>query len=63
MRLLRAFHDIASTLQHSDLRMKLLERAKRVTAGCIGHLPDDELARLWQRLAGLEALVQAQAKG
>jgi uncharacterized membrane protein len=34
LRLLRAFDDIASTTQHADLRMTLLERARRVTASC-----------------------------
>lgn len=34
LRLLRAFDDIASTTQHADMRMTLLERARRVTASC-----------------------------
>src|ERR1039458_9491592 len=49
-RLIRAFDDIASTTEHDDLRTKLLERARRVTTGCAGSLPKDDLAKLQQRL-------------
>jgi len=51
LRLMRAFSDIASATQLADLRAKLLERARRVAGGCAGHLPQDELAKLQQRLA------------
>ncbi|MGY3484729.1 putative membrane protein [Bradyrhizobium sp. USDA 4011] len=63
LRLLRAFDDIASTTQHADMRTRLLERARRVTAGCAGHLPTDELARLQHRLATLEIAIAARTEG
>ena len=62
LRLLRAFEDIASTTQHADLRTRLLERAQRVTAGCAGHLPKDELARLQQRFAALRTAIASRAE-
>jgi uncharacterized membrane protein len=62
LRLLRAFEDIASTTQHADLRTRLLERAQRVTAGCAGHLPKDELARLQQRFAALGTTIASRAE-
>jgi uncharacterized membrane protein len=63
LRLLRAFDDIASTTQHADMRMRLLERARRVTDGCAGRLPNDELARLQHRLATLETVIAARTEG
>jgi len=63
LRLLRAFDDIASTTQHADMRTRLLERARRVTAGCAGHLPNDELARLQHRLATLEIVIATRTEG
>jgi uncharacterized membrane protein len=54
LRLMRAFTDISSATQHSDIRMALLARAQRVAAGCAGHLPKDDLVKLQQRLAALE---------
>jgi uncharacterized membrane protein len=61
-RLVRAFDDIASTTEHADLRTGLLERARRVTAGCAKHLPKDELVKLQQRFAALEATIAAGAE-
>ena len=55
LRLMRAYGDIAGSTPHADLRASLLERARRVAAGCAGHLPKDELVRLEQRLAAIEA--------
>jgi uncharacterized membrane protein len=60
LRLMRAFTDIASATQHADLRMKLLDRGRRVAAGCPEHLPKDELVKLQQRLAALEAIIAAE---
>ncbi|HKO08035.1 MAG TPA: DUF2254 domain-containing protein [Alphaproteobacteria bacterium] len=60
LRLLRAFDDIASTTPHAELRRPLLERARRVVAGCAGSLPEDELAKLQQRLKAFEARVAAE---
>lgn len=62
LRLLRAFDDIASNTQHTDMRTRLLERARRVTPGCAGHLPNDELARLQHRLATLEIVIAAKTE-
>jgi uncharacterized membrane protein len=56
LRLLRAFQDIAAATDHTDVLDKLVERAKRVAAGCAGHLPQDDLLKLRQRLAALESL-------
>jgi uncharacterized membrane protein len=63
LRLVRAFDDIASTTPHADLRTALLERARRVTAGCARHLPKDELVKLQQRFAALETNIAAAAEG
>jgi uncharacterized membrane protein len=57
LRLIRAFHDIASTTQHIDMRATLLARAQRVAVGCVGHLPKDELVKVQERLAALESAV------
>ena len=57
LRLMRAFSDISSATQHSDIRMALLARAQRVAAGCAGHLPKDDLVKLQQRLAALESSI------
>ncbi len=59
LRLMRAFTDIASATRHADLRARLLERARRVVGGCAGHLPQDELVKLQQRLMALETIVAA----
>jgi uncharacterized membrane protein len=57
LRLMRAFSDIATATQLADLRMRLLERAKRVAVGSAGHLPEDDLAKLQQRLAALSSSI------
>jgi uncharacterized membrane protein len=59
LRLLRAFHDIASATGHGDLRSTLCERAKRVVDASAEHLRKDELVRLQQRLTAFEALIAA----
>jgi len=60
LRLLRAFDDIASATPLPELKRTLLERARRVVAGCAGSLPEDELAKLQQRLKAFEGGVAAQ---
>jgi len=55
LRLLRAYADIVSTTSNPDYRSTLVQRARRVVAGCAAHLPEDDLARLRQRLAAVEA--------
>ena len=56
MRLLRAFGDIASGTQDLALRRTLLERAKRVVAGCEHAIKPEELKPLLIRLSALERL-------
>ena len=58
LRLLRAIGDIAGTLQQDDTRAKLLERARRVVDGCGERLGEAETARLRQRIAALERLLE-----
>jgi uncharacterized membrane protein len=58
LRLLRAFGDIAGTLRHDDTRGKLLERARRVVEGCGERFSQAETARLRQRIAALERLLE-----
>jgi uncharacterized membrane protein len=55
LRLLRAFDDIARTAPKLDLRVALVERARRVVAGCTGRLAEDDMERLQRRLAVLES--------
>ncbi|HEX7565591.1 MAG TPA: DUF2254 domain-containing protein [Bradyrhizobium sp.] len=62
LRLMRAFADIASTTEHDDLRAQLLGRARRVTAGCAEHLPEDELIKLRRRFSALETIVASAAE-
>jgi uncharacterized membrane protein len=54
LRLMRAYHDIARATPHPDQQVKLVDRARRVAAGCAGHLPQDDLVKLRQRLAAME---------
>jgi uncharacterized membrane protein len=54
LRLLRAIGDIAGTVQRSDVRAALLARARRVVEGCAERLGEADVARLRQRLAGVE---------
>jgi len=55
LRLLRAFGDIVETVQDAERRATLVDRARRVVASCAAHLPEDDLERLQQRLAAMEA--------
>jgi len=57
LRLIRALSDIASASEHSDDHMKLLDRARRVVAGCSGQLPKDDLVKLQHRLAAFETMI------
>jgi uncharacterized membrane protein len=56
MRLLRAFGDIAATSQDPTLKRTLLERAKRVIAGCEHRIEPEELKPMLIRLTALERL-------
>ena len=55
LRLLRAIGDIGGTVQRRDVRAALLRRARRVVEGCGGRLGEADVARLRERLAGVEA--------
>jgi uncharacterized membrane protein len=55
LRLMRALGDIASTVDEPPIRLHLLERGKRLIAGCAGRLLEDDLERLRQRLSMLES--------
>jgi hypothetical protein len=59
MRLLRAFSDIAATTQDMTLRKILLERAKRVVAGCEHRIGVEELKPMRIRLTALQKLTAA----
>ncbi len=59
LRLIRAFHDIASAATRPDERTPLVDLARRVVAGSAEHLSGTELSRLKQRVADLEAYVAA----
>jgi uncharacterized membrane protein len=51
LRLMRALGDIASTIAEPMFRNRLVDRGKRVLAGCQGHLQEDDFQRLQERLS------------
>ena len=55
LRLIRAFHDIATAAKRQDELVLLLEVARRVAAGSEKHLSASEFARVKFRVADLEA--------
>ena len=56
LRLLRLLHDVAVTVDDAALRQRVIARGARVVEGCRARLPPDDITRLEQRLAALEAL-------
>jgi uncharacterized membrane protein len=60
LRLLRGFNDIAQTISDPAFRATLSQRASRVVTGCPPHLPEDDLAKLRQRLTAIGANVVAR---
>jgi uncharacterized membrane protein len=56
LRLLRLLQDVAATVDSEALRRRIVARGRRVVEGCRGQLPADDVARLEQRMAALEAL-------
>jgi uncharacterized membrane protein len=62
LRLIRAFHDIASATNRRDEQTLLIELARRVIDGSSKHLSESELARLKQRVADLEEYISDQKK-
>jgi uncharacterized membrane protein len=59
LRLLRLLHDVALTIENDALRLRIVERGKRVLEGCRARLPPDDVARLEYRLAALEDLCRS----
>ena len=55
LRLMRALGDIASTVGEPAIRCHLLDRGKKLIAGCAGYLEEGDLERLRQRLSLLES--------
>ena len=59
LRLIRAFHDIASAARRDDEKALLVIVAQRVLAGNEKHLVESEFARVKQRVADLQAYAEA----
>jgi uncharacterized membrane protein len=56
LRMLRALDDVATTVSDPVAKQKLVDRARRIVAGCAEKLDEGELCELRQRLATLEKL-------
>ena len=54
LRLLRALDDLASTVDDVGVRQQLIERGRRIVAGCAKQMPEEEMPRLLERLGLLE---------
>ena len=54
LRMLRALGDIAATIPDTDYRRPLVERGRRIVAGCAEQLGQDEMSELRARLQALE---------
>jgi uncharacterized membrane protein len=61
LRLLRALHDLAATLDDEKMREQLALRGRRVVANCATRLDPGDVKRLKDRLAPLEAAAQSPA--
>jgi uncharacterized membrane protein len=61
LRLIRAFHDIATVARREEEKSLLIEVAWRVMAGNEKHLAESEFTRVKQRVTNLEAHVAAGA--
>jgi uncharacterized membrane protein len=55
LRLMRALGDLASTIGEPTLRRRLIDRGKRLLAGCSGRLQEEDFQRLQGRLSILES--------
>ncbi|HXY95622.1 MAG TPA: DUF2254 domain-containing protein [Steroidobacteraceae bacterium] len=60
LRLLRALGDIAAATRDRSLRAGLLERGRRIVAGCATRLGEPELAELAARLRALEEVAASE---
>jgi len=58
LRILRALGDIATTTQDQSFRASLVERGRRVIAGCAEKLSEEELKEMRGRLTSLEKSVE-----
>jgi uncharacterized membrane protein len=56
LRMLRALIDIATTIPEPLERLSLIERGRRIVAGCYEQLGDNEIKELRVRLVALESL-------
>jgi uncharacterized membrane protein len=63
LRLMRALGDLASTIGEPMLRRRVIDRGKRVLAGCSGRLQEDDFQRLQGRLSILEAGMAEEEQG
>ena len=59
LRILRAFGDIASATMEPGFRRTLVERGRRVVAGCAETIGEEAMADMRARLARLEASAEA----
>jgi hypothetical protein len=59
LRLLRAYDDMLATVADPQLRLTLLRRAEHVVTGYVVRQPQDDLAKLQQRLASIMAKAPA----
>ena len=57
LRVLRALGDIAGTTEDSEIRRIVLDRARRVVAGCAERLGEQEMEEIRARFAGLQNVV------
>jgi len=55
LRLVRALSDMRVAVNDPEIAKRLVERARKIVAGCEGKLQPNDLARLEFRLRGLEA--------
>jgi len=57
LRMLRALGDIAATIPEPELRRPLVERGRRIVAGCAEQLGEDEMSEMRARLGTLEEML------
>ena len=61
LRMLRALGDIAATTSNLDYRRTLVERGRRIVAGCAGQLDESELGEMRVRMSALDAVLPISA--
>jgi len=60
LRMLRALHDIAHTVPDIAFRQVLVERGRRIVAGCAKNLEEEEIKEMRLRLSALEIFAGLQ---